>query len=123
MGATRDLLVQRVPAVFGGNGLYASVAALVAALQVICSASGVPVVVATPVAVVAGTALRLVAYRRGWELPGGMEREARDVLGKAVHPPRPRQERRRDRRPDRRRDRHGDQRPDQHGDRRRDEGD
>ncbi|MEU6785606.1 TRIC cation channel family protein [Nonomuraea angiospora] len=98
-GATRDLLVQRVPAVFGGNGLYASVAALVAALQVICSALGAPTVVGTSVGVVVGTALRLVAYRRGWELPGGLEWEARDVIGKAVHPPL-----RRDRRRDRRRD-------------------
>ncbi|WP_229811834.1 trimeric intracellular cation channel family protein [Streptosporangium pseudovulgare] len=98
-GATRDLLVQRVPAVFGGNGLYASVAALVAAVQVVCSAFGVSMVVGTSLGVVAGTVLRLVAYRRGWELPGGMEWEARDVLGKAVRPPR---RRRRDRRGDRR---------------------
>ncbi|MDX3108796.1 trimeric intracellular cation channel family protein [Nonomuraea angiospora] len=98
-GATRDLLVQRVPAVFGGNGLYASVAAMVAALQVICSALGAPTVVGTSVGVVVGTALRLVAYRRGWELPGGLEWEARDVIGKAVHPPL-----RRDRRRGRRRD-------------------
>nr|WP_063792292.1 TRIC cation channel family protein [Nonomuraea pusilla] len=122
-GATRDLLVQRVPAVFGGNGLYASVAALVAGLQVICSALGVPVVVATPVAVVAGTALRLVAYRRGWELPGGMEWEARDVLGKAVHPPRPRRDRRRGRGGERQGERRGDRHGERRGDRRRDEGD
>ncbi|MER7361596.1 trimeric intracellular cation channel family protein [Nonomuraea wenchangensis] len=97
-GATRDLLVQRVPVVFGGNGLYASVAALVAALQVICTALGVPVAVGTPLAVVVGTVLRLVAYRRGWELPGGVDWEARDVLGKAIRPPPLR--RRRDRRED-----------------------
>lgn len=99
-GATRDLLVQRVPAVFGGNGLYASVAAPVAAVQVICSALGAPAVVGPSVGVVAGTALRVIAYRRGWALPGGLQWEARDVLGKAVRPPRPRRGRRRDERDD-----------------------
>ncbi len=92
-GATRDLLVQRIPVVFGGNGLYASVAALVSALIVICSEYGVPAVAATSVAVVLGTGLRLVAYWRGWGLPGGLRWEPRDVFGKVVRPPRLRRDR------------------------------
>jgi uncharacterized membrane protein YeiH len=38
-GAARDLMLQRVPAVFGGNALYASVAVLVASIQVLCTGS------------------------------------------------------------------------------------
>ncbi|GGP12742.1 hypothetical protein GCM10012278_61760 [Nonomuraea glycinis] len=88
-GATRDLLVQRVPAVFGGNGLYASVAVLVAAVQVVCSGLGAPTVVGTVLGILAGTLLRLVAYRRGWNLPVGLELKPRDVMGQIAHPPLP----------------------------------
>ncbi|MFD8532343.1 trimeric intracellular cation channel family protein [Streptosporangium canum] len=97
-GATRDLLVQRVPAVFGGNGLYASVAVLVAAVQVMCSALGASTVVGTALGVSAGVILRLIAYRRGWNLPRGAERKPRDVIGKITHPPLPGR-RRRDKKP------------------------
>lgn len=92
-GATRDLLVQRIPVVFGGNSLYASVAALVAGLIVICEALKVPSMVATSIAVVLGTGLRMVAHHRGWGLPNGLSWEPREVLGKVVRPPRLRRDR------------------------------
>ncbi|MFI6789275.1 trimeric intracellular cation channel family protein [Nonomuraea sp. NPDC050383] len=94
-GATRDLMVQRVPAVFGGNGLYASVAVLVAAIQVVCSALGAPTVVGTVLGVLTGFVLRLIAYWRGWNLPGGLEWQPRDVMGRIAHPPLPGRRRRR----------------------------
>ncbi|MES9604627.1 TRIC cation channel family protein [Actinomadura sp. NPDC000929] len=82
-GAVRDLLLQRVPAVFGGNALYASVALVVAGIQVACSGLGAPVA-GTVAGVVTGTALRVIAYRRGWALPEGTTWEPRDVLDKVT---------------------------------------
>lgn len=86
-GAIRDLLVQRVPAVFGGNELYASVAIQVAAVQVLFSAVGWPVA-GTVLGILTGTVFRLLAYRRGWGLPTGRPYEPRDVLGRVRRPPR-----------------------------------
>ena len=82
-GAARDLMLQRVPAVFGGNALYASVAVLVASLQVMCTGLGEPVT-GTILGVVSGVLLRLGAYRRGWRLPTGLAWQPRRVLGKAA---------------------------------------
>ncbi|MFD0686204.1 trimeric intracellular cation channel family protein [Actinomadura fibrosa] len=96
-GAARDLLLQRVPSVFGGNALYASVAMLVAAVQVASSRLGAPAA-GTVLGVLAGTVLRVIAYRRQWRLPNGAGWEARDALGRVVRSPWP----------SRRRDGHGD---------------
>ncbi|MDX6739184.1 trimeric intracellular cation channel family protein [Actinocorallia sp. A-T 12471] len=96
-GAIRDLLVQRVPSVFGGNELYASVAIIVASVYVVCSAFGA-VVAGTVLGIVVGTLLRLLAARRGWGLPVGMPYEARAVFGKVRRSPRPRPPRNRARR-------------------------
>jgi uncharacterized membrane protein YeiH len=71
-GAARDLMLQRVPAVFGGNALYASVAVLVASIQVLCTGLGEPVT-GTIVGVLCGVLLRLVACRRDWKLPTGLD--------------------------------------------------
>ena len=71
---TRDLLLQRVPAVFAQGTLYATVAIVVAAIQV--SFVGIPGLStggATAIAIAVGVALRLIAYWRGWQLPRGFD--------------------------------------------------
>jgi uncharacterized membrane protein YeiH len=82
-GATRDVLLRRVPAVFGGNGLYATVAAAVAATMVVCTYAGVPVL-----GIVLGVALsmllRLAAVKLGWGLPNGLEWQPHSRLAAAV---------------------------------------
>ncbi|MEK8173150.1 TRIC cation channel family protein [Streptomyces sp. M19] len=71
-GAVRDVLLRRVPAVFGGNGLYATVAAVVAATMVVCTYAGVPLT-GVVLGVVCSLALRLLAVRFGWGLPNGLD--------------------------------------------------
>jgi uncharacterized membrane protein YeiH len=71
---TRDLLLQRVPAVFAQGTLYATVAILVAAIAVIFARThGLSSGTGTTVAIVVGVTLRLVAYWRGWQLPRGLD--------------------------------------------------
>ena len=71
---TRDLLLQRVPAVFAQGTLYATVAILVAAIQVIFARThGLSSGTGTTAAIVTGVTLRLVAYWRGWQLPRGLD--------------------------------------------------
>jgi uncharacterized membrane protein YeiH len=71
---TRDLLLQRVPAVFAQGTLYAAVAILVAAVAVIFARThGLSSGTGTTVAIVVGVTLRLVAYWRGWQLPRGLD--------------------------------------------------
>ena len=71
---TRDLLLQRVPAVFAQGTLYATVAILVAAIQVIFARThGLSSGTGTTIAIVVGVTLRLVAYWRGWQLPRGLD--------------------------------------------------
>jgi uncharacterized membrane protein YeiH len=73
-GVTRELMLQRVPAVFTGGALYATVAIFVAAVQVLCAKTlGPHDAAGTTIAIVAGIVLRLVAYRRGWRLPRGLD--------------------------------------------------
>ncbi|WP_040834986.1 trimeric intracellular cation channel family protein [Nocardia brevicatena] len=71
-GATRDVLLRRVPAVFGGNGLYATVAAVVAGTMVVCTYLGAPVLGIVG-GVVCSLVLRSAAVRFGWGLPNGLE--------------------------------------------------
>jgi uncharacterized membrane protein YeiH len=71
-GAARDLMLQRVPAVFGDNALYASVAVLVASNQVVWTRLGEPVTGAV-IGVLSGLLLRLAAYRQDWRLPTGLD--------------------------------------------------
>ncbi|MBF5046052.1 trimeric intracellular cation channel family protein [Aggregicoccus sp. 17bor-14] len=67
-GAVRDVVLRRVPAVFGGNTLYATCALAASSLLVLLRACGVtrggPLV-----STVFGAALYLVARWRGWTLP------------------------------------------------------
>lgn len=70
----RDLMLQRVPAVFTQGTLYATVAILVAAIQVIfVKAAGISGGSGTLVAIAVGAVLRLTAYWRGWQLPRGLD--------------------------------------------------
>ncbi|MFE5096308.1 hypothetical protein ACFRCI_39805 [Streptomyces sp. NPDC056638] len=66
----------RVPAVFGGNGLYATVAVAVAGVTVICVYLGVPGI-GVGLGVVLALAFRLTAVRFGWNLPNSLDWQPR----------------------------------------------
>lgn len=83
---TRDVMLQRVPGVFTQGTLYATVAIVVAAIQVsFAGAPGLSAGAATTLAIAVGVALRLIAYWRGWQLPRGFDwklgQRAQDGLG------------------------------------------
>lgn len=71
-GALRDVLLRRVPAVFGGNALYATVAAAVAGTMVICTYLDAPVT-GIVVGVLGALLFRLAAVRFGWGLPNAID--------------------------------------------------
>lgn len=70
-GVIRDVLVARVPAVFGGNPLYATVALVGSAEMLVCAHLGQPVL---GMALSIGTCglLGVVARWRRWTLPGAV---------------------------------------------------
>ena len=77
-GITRDVILGKVPTVFTRGTLYATVALFVAAIQVLCAKTlGPQDATGTTIAIVAGFALRLIAYRRGWRLPRGLDWQPR----------------------------------------------
>jgi uncharacterized membrane protein YeiH len=79
-GITREIILTRVPSVFTEGPLYATVALFVSAVTVLCAhVIGPNDSLGTFIAIVAGFALRLVAYRRGWRLPQGLEWEPRRI--------------------------------------------
>jgi len=67
-GAVRDIVLRRVPGVFGGNTRYAT-CALAASAAMVAFYHGNQPIVGMPIAALAGTALCLVAHWRGWQLP------------------------------------------------------
>ncbi|MEV0495765.1 trimeric intracellular cation channel family protein [Streptomyces atratus] len=71
-GAIRDLLLARIPVIFGGTPLYATVAVLVSTVMVVCSRLGAPTV-GILAGVGAGVSLRLAALTWGWRLPGSRD--------------------------------------------------
>ncbi|WP_336697638.1 trimeric intracellular cation channel family protein [Curtobacterium sp. USHLN213] len=79
-GAMRDLLLRRVPAVFGGNALYATVAVAASAVMVVASHLGSPSI-GIIAAIVLSLGLRWGAVRRGWGLPNGREWQPKSTLG------------------------------------------
>jgi uncharacterized membrane protein YeiH len=86
-GVSRDLMLQRVPAVFSGGPLYATVAIFVAAIQVILAkVFGLHDITGTFVAIAAGFALRLAAYWRGWLLPTGLDWQPSKMLQRVARP-------------------------------------
>ena len=68
-GMIRDIVVGRVPAIFGGNTLYATGALIAAVEMVILYQLGLPNL-GMGVAIVTAAVVFTVARRRGWRLPG-----------------------------------------------------
>ena len=86
-GVSRDLMLQRVPAVFKDGPLYATVAIVVAVIQVaFAEAYGTRFFTGTAVAIGVGIVLRLVAYWRGWRLPTGLDWEPSKILQRVAKP-------------------------------------
>jgi uncharacterized membrane protein YeiH len=78
-GAIRDMLLRRVPAVFGGNALYASVAVAASVAMVVASAAGASTV-GIVVAVLLSLLLRIGAVKWGWGLPNGRNWQPQSTL-------------------------------------------
>jgi uncharacterized membrane protein YeiH len=73
-GIARDVVLRRIPAVFGGNTLYASAALIASGVMVALHRLGRPsagLVAAT----VTGASVCLIARWRGWRLPEAYARE------------------------------------------------
>ncbi|WP_419999821.1 trimeric intracellular cation channel family protein [Streptomyces boninensis] len=71
-GVTRDLMLGRVPAVFGGNAMYATVAAITSGIMVLCSYLNAPAL-GIILGIVVGLIVRVLAVRHGWGLPNGRD--------------------------------------------------
>jgi uncharacterized membrane protein YeiH len=67
-GMVRDIMLLKVPTIFGGNTLYATSAVLASTETVVFSKLGL-VAVGTAVAILSAAALSLLARRYGWVLP------------------------------------------------------
>lgn len=67
-GAVRDVMLLRIPRIFGGNTLYATSALVSSVEMVVLSALGMPTL-GSFVAVASGALLSLLARRYGWTLP------------------------------------------------------
>lgn len=78
-GIVRDLFLLRVPAIFGGNTLYATSALLASVEMVVFSALGSPAV-GFPLAILSGAGLSLLARRYGWILPTAVDNHATKAL-------------------------------------------
>jgi uncharacterized membrane protein YeiH len=71
-GMVRDVLLLKVPTIFGGNTLYATSALLASIEMVVLSVLGYQAV-GSAVAILSGALLSLLARRYGWILPTGLE--------------------------------------------------
>ncbi len=69
-GVLRDVVIRRVPAVFGGNTLYATCALAASVLMVVFYETG-HAAIGSVVATLVGAGLCLVASWRGWQLRQG----------------------------------------------------
>lgn len=67
-GAVRDVMLLRIPRIFGGNTLYATSALVSSVEMVVLSELGMPVL-GSAVALASGALLSLLARRYGWTLP------------------------------------------------------
>jgi uncharacterized membrane protein YeiH len=72
-GMTRDIMMRRIPQVFGGNTLYATSAALASGVMVVLYKMGYPSA-GLALATLTGATVTLLARWRGWELPGAQSR-------------------------------------------------
>jgi uncharacterized membrane protein YeiH len=78
-GAVRDVFLMRVPAIFGGNTLYATSALLASAEMVVLTTLGLETA-GFPVAILSGAGLSLLARRYGWILPTARDPRKRKPL-------------------------------------------
>lgn len=67
-GTVRDVVLRRIPSIFGGNTLYATSALLASGVMVLLYRLGHPSV-GLVVTTVVGAGLTLLARWRGWQLP------------------------------------------------------
>ena len=67
-GAVRDVMLLRIPRIFGGNTLYATSALVSSVEMVVLSKLGLPTL-GSAVAMGSGAVLSLLARRYGWTLP------------------------------------------------------
>jgi uncharacterized membrane protein YeiH len=67
-GMVRDVVLRRIPLIFGGTTLYATSAVAASAVMVLLSRLGHPTI-GLVTATLTGTALTLLARWRGWHLP------------------------------------------------------
>jgi uncharacterized membrane protein YeiH len=78
-GAVRDIVLQRVPAVLGGNTLYATCAVAASGVLVVMYDHGYPTA-GSLTALVVGAGLCLLARWRGWILPSADAWSASGVI-------------------------------------------
>lgn len=81
MSAVCDVVLRRIPGIFGGRTLYATSACLASAVMVGFAALGLPtpgLITSTAV----GAGLTLVASARGWQLREAYELRPADFLGR-----------------------------------------
>lgn len=88
-GMVRDVVLRRIPAIFGGNTLYASAAVLASGTLVVVTGAGYPSV-AVVAATLTGAAVCLLARWRGWQLPEAYVWQPRHTLGRVARRRRPR---------------------------------
>lgn len=88
----RDVMLQKTPAVFGGNTLYATSAILASGVMVALKPLGIEPF-ATLAAIGVGMALTLVARKRQWKLPDSYSWSPKRTLDLVL--PRPRWTKRR----------------------------
>ncbi len=67
-GMIRDVVLRRIPSIFGGNTLYATSATVASGVMVVLQRTGHPTV-GLVAATLTGAALTLLARWRGWQLP------------------------------------------------------
>lgn len=84
-GMIRDILLRRVPAIFGGNTLYATSALLASGIMVVLYRSGYPTfgLIATTFV---GAGLTLAARWRGWQLPDAYQWQLSEHIGSIPRP-------------------------------------
>jgi uncharacterized membrane protein YeiH len=89
-GATRDILLRRIPQIFAGNTLYATSAVLASGVMVMLYRVGDPAI-GLACATVAGAGLTLLARWRGWGLPEAPEWEPSQAWSRTAQRHRARQ--------------------------------
>jgi uncharacterized membrane protein YeiH len=71
-GMVRDIMLLKVPTIFGGNTLYATSALVASVEMVVLSILGFQAI-GSAVAILTGALLSLLARRYGWILPTGLD--------------------------------------------------